>query len=551
MLLKYKLSGKGYIGAIVLGIIDIQEKILNILINNKDTIDDVLAKLSIDHFDPKYKAVFAGVINANINGVGLTVDSFELFIEKKVQDGDYAKWIGTSEKVSRHMAVNAQKNIFFQITKLTQSSKEDLSALVDKLRDDRISKQTTSAIEKYSTDIKNGNHSKAARSLIESIDGLLSENSSNKINFVPLEDCGKEFIEDLLYRRVNPEVRLFTGIHEIDESMTVGLRPGTLTLFAADVGGFKTSMMVNIAVNIFKQTKQEVMFIPLEMPRAMITRKIIAREANVSLAKIEKAELLDDKEIERLKSESQKWEKMGNKFVILDPEERTTVSTIRKAIEKRLSYFRPRVVFVDYISILSPESSYAKLNPHEWYGQMCKDLRVMGKKHGFAVVSAVQLGRDAIKRLRTQKEGQQSVGSEDLRGSHDFSADADNIYAQVPHPTQPTEKLQIFCVKARYGSKTFGKSNVALLDINADMGKITSSKDAKWTDGHSDIDAELEKLSSITPPVSDDDLDLTINEPLKTSPISGSNIDDCFNSINESTNKKKKKDNDFKDDFDL
>lgn len=242
-----------------------------------------------------------------------------------------------------------------------------------------------------------------------------------------------------------------------------------------------TTMMLNVAINMFKQYGENVLFIPLEMPAEQLFHKVVARESKVELRKIEHADKLTDVEFEKVKREVEKWEEFKNNFVMFDPINKLRVSDIRKLIEKNYAWFKPKVVVVDYVSLLRPEAIHERAPTHEQVGHMCKDLRQLGRSMGFTVISAAQLSRDAIKKLRKEKEGQQTLGSEDVRGSHDFSADSDNIFAQIPMPSQPNEKLQIFCIKARYGSKTFaGGKPYAVLNVAPEMGRISSEEDATW-----------------------------------------------------------------------
>jgi replicative DNA helicase len=311
---------------------------------------------------------------------------------------------------------------------------------------------------------------------------------------------------------------LQTGIKPFDETMPMGLDIGHLTLVVADVGGFKSATMINIALNVCKMSKEDVLYVSLEMPKNSLMQRIIAREAGVDSEKISKPAMLTINEKERLKKAFEDFKSISSRFAILDAQERMTVSKIRAELEKRKGFFKPRLVVIDYISILGPDAWYQKLAEHSWYGQMCKDLRQLGRKMNFSVLSAVQLNREAIKSLRNQKDGKQTVGSDALRGSHDFSADADNIYVQFPHPEMPKEKLYLFCVKSRYGSTMFGQyknQNKATLEVHANIGKITAAIDATWSVSSTDSEASayLKKAEEIVLPNPDLDLDFDQTPP--------------------------------------
>jgi replicative DNA helicase len=285
-----------------------------------------------------------------------------------------------------------------------------------------------------------------------------------------------------------------------------------MTLIVADVGGFKSATMINIALNVCEESKENVLYVSLEMPKKRLMQRIISRQSRVDSKKVANPAKLSPEERAKVQSAAQNFKNYSSKFAIIDAEERMTVASIKAEIEKRLAFFRPRLVVIDYISILAPEARYQKLAEHSWYGQMCKDLRAHGRKIGYAVLSAVQLNREAIKSLRGSKGGGNApVGSDSLRGSHDFSADADHIYIQAPHPDQPKEKLHLYCVKARYGSTMFGalgNQSKAVLDVDPRIGLVMGSIDAKVMPDQKDefIDSLMKRAPAM--PEANPDLDL-------------------------------------------
>lgn len=234
-------------------------------------------------------------------------------------------------------------------------------------------------------------------------------------------------------------------------------------------------MMMNIALNVFMNYGENVLFVSLEMTKDKVMNRIIARETGIDLKKISQPELLTEAELADVSKTHSKWVDKMNKFMLVDNEERMTVGDIRRIIEKNYTHFKPKVVFIDYIAILQPDEKYMKQNEYSWAGEMCKDLRQLGRKYKFSIVSAVQLGKEALKKLKQQKQLNKTAGVEDMRGSHDYSADADNIYIQWPHMNEPTQKLCVVCAKARDGKKTFiGDALMAILEIKPNIQKIGS-----------------------------------------------------------------------------
>ena len=491
-----------------------QEKILHILLTTPDSVNALVAhRIGPEHFDPIFRPLLHGIFHAQSKGAKLTEVGYIDFIEKAVTSGKYSEWVG--KKVdSPKQAVLREKAMLFEAFGLQTAETDDIEVYIDRLNEDRIREQSERLFQKFKEDAKK-NYPEAIGQLSEGLEKISVSTSENKSNWVYLNEDKESFVGKLRAERENPSERLLTGISELDDSITVGLQPGSLTLFVADVGGFKSTMMLNVALNVWRKYHKDVLFISLEMPADMLEAKIAARETGIANEKLSKPELLTDANLERIEKEWDNFHSMPHRFVIEDTEERLKVSDIKAKIEKHISFFKPRLVVIDYITILSPEKSFANKASHEWVGHWCKDLRQLGRKHGFAIISAAQLGREAIKRLRSQKEGKQTVGSDDLRGSHDFSADSDNIYALVPDPSQPLQQLQLFCIKARYGKKTFKGVNRAVLNVNPDLCRISGATDAAWSsddfDDGSDDAEFIKRQESASTGMSfedQDDLDL-------------------------------------------
>jgi hypothetical protein len=269
--------------------------------------------------------------------------------------------------------------------------------------------------------------------------------------------------------------------------MNVGLDVGKLTLLCAPPSSHKTNLMLNIAWNVYKQHKQNVCYFSLEMePEAMLPR-LIARETTINLTKLEHPEQLTPEEELRVSKELKDWENIhSNKFIMLRPGERTRVSLLRQEIKKRLTWFRPRLVVVDYTYNLIAEGNSNKRSDEEMNG-MLDELRIMGMNFGFHVLTAAALTREAIKRIRDQKPGQENLDTGDIMGGQVFGANSDNIYAFIRDPQRMAEQLIFFCLKAREGKTVFaGNKGRAVLRIKPEIALIESPNDQVWKSNKDD-----------------------------------------------------------------
>jgi len=275
--------------------------------------------------------------------------------------------------------------------------------------------------------------------------------------------------------------------------------PGDHNFVSNNIITHNSTMMLNVALNIWKDKQENVLFVPLEMPREQVIDKMVSRETQINFEKIAKKKYLTDEEVQKIEDVNNQWVKLPSQIYFLEYMERIKVSTIRRQIEKHIDLFKPRLVVIDYIANLIPDLSRDGRNDLE-IGDMLKDLRSMGRAYNFAIVSGAQIGREALKRLRKSQSDKMMAYSEDIRGSHEYSADSDNIYAQFPDPTNPTERLQFFVIKARNGKKVFRDNQTsAVLEVKPEISLIRS---LDWTTA--DTGDILKKVDSVMKEISFD-----------------------------------------------
>jgi len=326
-----------------------------------------------------------------------------------------------------------------------------------------------------------------------SITKLLSNSEQGNFEFFDTAEVFDSFMGDLKEQAENPEQKVQCGITEVDDCMVVGFKPGTLTLTVADVGGGKSTMMLNISFGLFKKG-HNILFLPLEMSFEEIFKKFLCRETLIDFNRFANPAMLTDQDWECLKSHGEVIKKFQQKFLWADVKSRPTVAEIKRAIERKLKYFQPAVIVIDYIANIKPDAG-----SDNWLaiGDILKELRAMGKEHNFAILSAAQLTRDGIKKLKSDKDMTKTPGSEDLRGSHEYSADSDNIFAQMPSLDEPNRKMLLYCIKARYGKKTFGDKTYAILDYYPEFSKIESSSVNNFASNDSKLNDAIDFMQKI------------------------------------------------------
>jgi replicative DNA helicase len=477
--------------------IKIERDFIALLLEYKDLVSDWLESgPSIEFFDEANHTILHAISSSYDHDVLLTRNTFLSFIQQNVSS--------KMEKQSLERLFNA--------IKIISAKRDDFPNLRTKISEAFISKNAISFIDEYRQEMSSRGGIVSTKKLSERLKNLISDTFvEKKIFYESLNDYSLEFFKKIMEKREKgPDAdNIKTHIKELDEAMVVGFAPGTLTLFCGDVGGHKTNMMLNVGSNVWQFSKKNVLFVPLEMPREKYYQRFISRFLKIPFDRLEHPTLLNDEEIKQLSCSSAKITEISAKndasVYMMEAPDQIPVSVIKREIEKHIDIFKPHVVVVDYIANLIPDLNVFRKKERDdlEIGYMLKSLRVMGKpgaitNEGFAVVSGAQIGREALKRVRRSGAGKTAFYSEDIRNSHEYSADADNIFAQMEDPQQQGHRLYLYVVKARYGKKTFGNnSHKAVLEIKPEISLIQSINNSFCTTKHDEILNKVNDIASL------------------------------------------------------
>tara|TARA_Y100000310_G_scaffold57488_2_gene52702 strand:+ start:34722 stop:36197 length:1476 start_codon:yes stop_codon:yes gene_type:complete len=439
----------------------LQKKFIHLLLKGKDMVGKWIdSPLEVKHFDKKYRVMLNCIEDCYSRDTLLTLNAFMASITGMVSN-----------------AVMSEQEVTFNSCKISIAKPDDFYFLQNSIVDNYVLNNSVVSIQRFQKESQKGSNVVAAKKLITDLEGIIDLSKEETATFENVATYGEVFIQrlqDLKDGKIKEDPRIECGIREIDETMVTGFAPGTLTLFCADVGGFKSTMMINLALNIWRKN-HNVLFVPLEMPRDQIYAKVSARECRIDSEKIIKGALTDE-EHQKIKDFNKEMLDSKHKLYMLKASDRIPVKFIKRQIKMHFELFKPKVVVIDYIINLIPDQPRRDGRNDLEIGDMLKSLRVMGDAMGFAVVSGAQLGREALRRIRKSgtNSDKQILHSEDIRSSHEFAADADNIYAQVLNPADH-DALDIYVVKARNGKKIFPDGHMkASLNINPALSLITS-----------------------------------------------------------------------------
>jgi len=469
--------------------IDWEQQLINLLITSNKSVEKYFdSHLSSECFDSRHHVILKAIIRSHSDGVLLTRTSFIDHLKKYI--------ISRKEQTTQELLFNTIWSL--------DVNENNFPTICNKVYEAYLSRESIKIVREFNNESKTNGIQPSIVKITDKFERLVSDNRDIGKNtygniFEPAKDL-IQYWKDVRSGKKQEKEKLLCGIHEIDEAMVTGFAPGTFTLFCADTGTYKSTIMLNIALNVWKQGN-DVLFLPLEMSKTQIINRALSRETGISMELFSNFKSLAEEQIAITEETTDKFDTPKNRFYMMNEETApTSVKKLKRDIEKHYDIFKPKLVVIDYLDLMEPDKFRDGRNDLE-IGDMIKALRRMGDAMGFAIISAAQVGREALKRIRKNQE-KASFNSEDIRGSHEYSTNSDNLFVLMKDPNQPTAYLQIFVVKTRQGRGAFGDGKIkAILEIKPQIG-LVKSKDDYF--GQSDIEDVLKKV--------DDSFDTTFSE---------------------------------------
>ena len=236
---------------------------------------------------------------------------------------------------------------------------------------------------------------------------------------------------------------LSTGLRDLDVKIN-GLNKSDLLLIAARPAMGKSSLALNIGVNVAKKYKKTVAVFNLEMSREQLAMRLLSGEAFVDSAKMQTGKLEDEE-----------WTKLtmaatalSQTDIRIDDNPSITVAEMN-AMLRRVEDLG--LVIIDYLQLMTG-SGYGKQSDNrvQIVGDISRSLKIMAKELNVPVICLSQLSR-AVE-SRQDKRPMMS----DLRESGAIEQDADVImfiYRDDYYNENSEEKNVAECIvsKNRHG----------------------------------------------------------------------------------------------------
>ena len=248
---------------------------------------------------------------------------------------------------------------------------------------------------------------------------------------------------------------LSTGLRDLDKFIS-GLNNSDLMLLAARPGMGKTSMALNIALNVAKKyPKKTVAFFSLEMSKQQLVTRLISNESFV-----------DNKKLVTGRLDPEDWSKIGLASTVLnqtdlrvDDNPSLTVAEMNAKC-RRLENLG--LVIIDYLQLMTAAGGpvkYGGENRQQVVSDISRSLKIMAKELNVPVICLSQLSR--ANESRQDKRPMLS----DLRESGAIEQDADEV---------------LFLYREDYYNKETEKQNVAECIVAKNRHGETGTVELQW-----------------------------------------------------------------------
>jgi replicative DNA helicase len=233
-------------------------------------------------------------------------------------------------------------------------------------------------------------------------------------SFVNLQDTANEVLSQI-ETAIETGVELSglkTGIGGLDR-LTTGFYPEQFIVVAARPSVGKSVFLANIAQNIAYKTGP-VGFISLEMTKAEITQRTIARLSKVPLTSIRIGKMNNEElvKVQQAVAMLREWP------LFVRDEAVSTMAEIRAAARRLHRQEKIICLFVDYLQLTSGAAN-TQANRQEQVAEISRGLKTLAKELKIPIVAASQLSRKAEDRDRPILS--------DLRESGAIEQDADTV----------------------------------------------------------------------------------------------------------------------------
>jgi len=223
----------------------------------------------------------------------------------------------------------------------------------------------------------------------------LAQRSASTAASVSIRESAQVFMRKL-EKRDNPAIA--TGLHELDEALNGGLRPGEVTVLAARTNVGKSILSAQIAEHMVTANPEiGALYVTLEMPHDSFTARLIASRSGVPLSNLRRA-TLNPSQWQQVTSAVAELAQKGLYFA--DSPAQTMASIYATALERSRILAREGkrlgLVVIDHLGLVKPSAeALKKANREGQVAETSRAQRYLAAQLQCHVIGIAQIGRAA------------------------------------------------------------------------------------------------------------------------------------------------------------
>ena len=234
-----------------------------------------------------------------------------------------------------------------------------------------------------------------------------------------------------------------TGLGELDNTI-MGLKNSDFIILASRPGMGKTSLALNIALNVGKKTGKAVAIFSLEMSKQQLAQRLLSSEAFVDSKKLQTG-LLTREDWQKLSGATAT---ISRTKLYIDDNSVITVSDMNAQC-RRLQDLG--LVVIDYLQLMTSATGAGSENRLQAVAEISRMMKIMAKELNVPVLCLSQLSRAS-----TQRQDKRPMLS-DLRESGSLEQDADivlGLYREDYFNKEAEEhnQAELIVMKNRHGN---------------------------------------------------------------------------------------------------
>lgn len=287
--------------------------------------------------------------------------------------------------------------------------------------------------------------------------------------FQTVRSLAKEFFADVdhLLETGEPILGVPSGYADIDE-MTTGFYEGDLVILAARPGMGKTSLALNIAVNVARLGRGAVAVFSLEMSGKQLVRRMVSTLAGVPMQALKRSDL-HTRDYQRL---ADACEKLYSLPIVIDDTSDVSALEMRGKCRRLKAEQGLSLVVVDYLQLM--RGARKSENRTQEISDIARSLKSLAKELQVPVIALSQLNRGV--EGRTDKRPQLS----DIRESGSIEAEADIVafiyreaYYRSKEEERPDDPDQADVAEIKIAKHRNGPTGVRLLGYQPAYTRFT------------------------------------------------------------------------------